>query len=574
MDKILEKANEQFRADRGLEELNQSELFESFSAFCILHSIYRDEFEPEDFRVGGSNDLSVDSVAVLINGDLLIDKEDIAAATAEARTLDVHFILIQSKTTPSFDGRFITDFADNLVQIFEDSSSRYPASPDIKNLQESIEHVYEDIGKLRTLPRLSVFYATSGRVTGAEHLDSKREAAENRLDETNFFGSVEFQLLGARELRDLYHRATTAVPAKFTMGKKISIPKIPGVEQAFLGLLSAVDLVSIITDNGGSIRKSIFFENVRDFQDYNAVNTDIQGTVRDSSRRQRFAVLNNGVTIVSRELRTAGDEMWLFDFQVVNGCQTCHVLFDEQDNLAESVWVPVKIIESRDDDIIAGITAATNRQTAVTDEDLEAKERFHKDLEDLFNSYEESRRLYYERRSEQYSSQPNIEKTRVINRGQLRRAFASVFLGEPARAARSYKTLRESRKDDIFQERHDPLVYYTSASALYRVEWLIRNRKIDRKYSPAKYHILHSIKKLIISNKDLPQSPRKQKIECEKILEVVWDGNRSTELVKHIIRAIDIAIENYRNNELERDFLRSQALTAALDQTLGYAPDE
>ena len=76
--------------------------------------------------------------------------------------------------------------------------------------------------------------------------------------------------------------------------------------------------------------------------------------------------------------------------------------------------------------------------TAVTDEDLEAKERFHKELEELFKSFEEPERLYYERRSAQYSPQSGLEKTRIVSRGQLTRAYASVFLGEAAKAASGF----------------------------------------------------------------------------------------------------------------------------------------
>lgn len=568
MDRILEGLNSQFRAERDLHNLDSSKLFECFCGFCVIRSIHEEDFSPEEFRMGGGGDLSIDVAAVLINGDLLIDPLDVAAAVDNARSLDVHFIIVQAKTSGSFEGRVITDLADNLTVLFASKEVNYPTSPELSDFKRCIEAVYRDIGKLRELPRISVYYATSGRVTDDSHLEGKRKSAIDRLDGTNLFQYVQWSLLGARELRELYQRATTAVSAEFSMQKRISLPKIPGVEQAFLGLLPAIELVKIITDASGGVRKSAFFENVRDFQDYNSVNVEIQRTLQDESRRDRFAVLNNGVTIVAREIRTAGDDVRISEFQIVNGCQTCHVLFGEQDKLGSSVWVSVKLIESRDDDVISGITAATNRQTAVTGEDLEAKERFHKELEDLFKAFDEGERLYYERRSGQYSPQHGLEKTRIVSRGQLARAYASVFLGEPARAGRFYKALREARKDDLFREGQSTYAYYTSAAVAYRVEWLIRNRKIDGAYAPAKYHLMGAIKTMVLGEVELDPSPRKAEKQCKAILDVVWDVSRSTNIMQLIIEAVDKAIERARTTELVRDFLRSQRFTAALNLVL------
>lgn len=49
------------------------------------------------------------------------------------------------------------------------------------------------------------------------------------------------------------------------------------------------------------------------------------------------------------------------------------------------------------------IIKATNRQTEVTDEQLIALNEFHRRLEAFYASYSGARRLYYERRSKQYS---------------------------------------------------------------------------------------------------------------------------------------------------------------------------
>lgn len=568
MDRILEGLSQQFKIERDLRKLEPSELFESFCTFSVLRTLFEEEFDPEDFRLGGGGDLGIDAAAVIVNGDLLIEAADVRAAVENARSVDAHFVLIQAKSATNFEGKVIADLADNLVDLFSSKQISYPASADLQNLKEAIEEVYKDLGKLKQLPRLSVHYATSGQVTDDEHLEQKRKSATDRLDGENLFLDVSFNLLGSRELRELYQRATNAVSTAFSMQKRISLPRIPGVEQAFLGLLPATDLVKIITDASGGIRKSVFYENVRDFQDYNPVNAEIRKTLQDIDRRERFAVLNNGVTIVAREIKSAGDDLRITDFQIVNGCQTCHVLFDEQERLGSAVWISVKLIESRDDDVIAGITTATNRQTAVSDEDLEAKEQFHKDLEELFKSYPAPERLYYERRSGQYGPQHDLEKTRIVTRGQLTRAYGAVFLDEASKAGRFYKDLRESRKNDLYAEGQSTTAYYTAASVAYRVEWLLRNKKIDRKYAPAKYHIMSALKMYVMGEKQLERSKRKAERQCKELLALVWDAQRSTAVMESIIGAVDRAIEVGRTGELLRDFMRSQKFTTALNREM------
>ncbi|MFG1855997.1 AIPR family protein [Actinomadura geliboluensis] len=558
MDRIIEGLCQRFQQERGLRALSTSEAFETFSGFCVLSSFFEDEFDPEEFRLGSKGDLGIDVAGFIVNGDLLLDAADVRAAISQARVLDVRIVIVQAKQTQGFEAKVFTDLADNLVELFTADSLSYPASPDVQNIRECIDAMYSDLGKFqRGLPGISVRYVSTG-ATGDAMLEAKRKAAAKRIDQTNYFTDVDVRPLGARELRDLYQRATEAVSADFTMPKRISLPKIPDVDQAFLGVLPATDLVQILTDPGGGIRKTLFYENVRDFQDYNPVNVEIQQTVRDPERRDRFAVLNNGITIVTRELTVAGDDIHIRDFQIVNGCQTCHVLFDEKVNLEDGIHVTVKIIQSSKEDVIAGITAATNRQTAVSDEDLEGREAFHKELENLFTSFPEGERLYYERRSRQYSSQ-NIEKTRVITRGLLTRTYASMFLDEPSRAGRYYKELKEARASDLFNDRDSALAYYTSAATFYRIDWLFRNKRLDRRYSPAKYQLLMAIKVYLLGEGALPQGNRLAERECRKILDVVWEPHKAEELVQELLPAVDAAARAESNTDvITRDTVRTQ----------------
>ena len=114
--------------------------------------------------------------------------------------------------------------------------------------------------------------------------------------------------------------------------------------------------------------------------------------------------MNNGVTIIAKTLRATANRFYIEDYQIVNGCQTSHVLFDRKEALDSTVMVPLRLIATKDDDVIASIIVATNRQTEVREEQLLALSSFQKKLEAFFSSFDEAQRLYYERRSRQYHS--------------------------------------------------------------------------------------------------------------------------------------------------------------------------
>jgi hypothetical protein len=558
VDLIIQGLTKQFQNERGLTALREDEAFEAFAGFCVLSDFYEDEFDPDRLRTGGGNDLGIDVVGVLVNGDLLRDAADVRDAVEQARQLDVRFVTVQAKTTAGFEAKVFTDLADNLVHLFTAPQVRYPASEDVVNLRACIDAIYSNVAKLsRGLPRLSVRYVSTGSV-GNDLLDQKRASAAAALDATNRFEEVDVRPVGARELRELYKRATDAVSASFTMPKRIALPRIPGVEQSFLGVLPAPDLVArVLTDPSGGIRKTLFYENVRDFQDYNTVNKEIRTTLRDEERRERFAVLNNGITIVTRELTTAGDDFRIRDFQIVNGCQTCHVLFDERESLNDGVFVNIRLVESRDEDVIAGIIAATNRQTAVTDEDLAARETFQKELEAFFTAQPEQRRLYYERRSRQYSAQQQVEKTRIITRGQLTRAYAAMFLDEPARIGH-YTELKEARAGELFQSGHNPIAYYAAASTSYRIEWLFRNSKLHRAYAPTRYHLLAAVKTYLLGAGRLDPRPKKATEECRRILDMMWSPLRAEHLIHRLLDVVVIAAEQGTQSAPIGELVRTQ----------------
>ena len=575
MDGIIAGLVDEFQKNYALAELAQSEAFEAFAAYCVLKTYYEEEFNPDEFRMGGGNDLGIDAIGVLVDGNLFQDAADVRAHIRRSRRVEVQVIVIQAKTTAGFDTRVISDLADNLSHITGTGTLPYAASGDITNFRECLEAVYGNIAKLSgALPELHVYYVTTGdRI--ADLVASKATSAADRLRSQGRFDQVEFRCVTRDGLRQLYRRATTKVAVQFPMPRKVSLPKVPDVEQALLGLLSARDLVArILADESGRLRKTLFHGNVRDYLgDDNPVNREIAKTLRDSSRRERFAVLNNGITIVTRGLHVVGDDVYLDDFEIVNGCQTCHVLFEHRNELTDNVHVSVRIVHSQDEDVINGIVGATNRQTTIREEDLTIRGSFHRLLEDYFtHSRDPERRLFYERRTKQYDHH-SVVKTRIITRAQLIRSYAAMFLGEPTRGDH-YRSLTSPDSGNLFAEGHQPVVYYTAATAFYRLDWLLRNGRIPKTYAPYRFHILAAIKLRVLGQAPVQHTSRAAERECKRILDIMWDKSASEGLVLKLLTPLQRAIDTEQAEGVDaRELAGNQRFTKRVsNEILGSTP--
>ncbi|WP_180804559.1 AIPR family protein, partial [Vibrio parahaemolyticus] len=107
----------------------------------------------------------------------------------------------------------------------------------------------------------------------------------------------------------------------------------------------------------------------------------------------------------------------------------------------EQVQVPIKIVVTADEDIKTSITLATNSQTEVKTEQLEALSLFQKQLELYYSAEKTSLPLYYERRSQQYNSVTGIKRNQVISIPIQIKSFASMFLNSPHLVSGYYGTI-------------------------------------------------------------------------------------------------------------------------------------
>jgi hypothetical protein len=552
MDLVLEDQLRAFQVDRGLTGLRREQAFETFATFCILGLHYEesdDGFEPDDARVGGAGDLGIDAVVVEINDKICTTVEDVRKAVGRAPRIRAKFVVVQAKAQNIFDPDTLTKLGEALFQVFRTQPmAAVRTSKKIKALRECVDLVYAHGRKLVGRPELSAYYAAGGSVP-KDGTAAKCAEVVARIEALERLEPVRLRLIGTDELIELYRRTSDAVSASVKMENRVTLPPIPGVRQAFIGVLRAKDIVEdLLTNPAGAIRSELFNENVRSFLGYGEADEDDQGDsvnsqIRDTVRgevQQKFSVLNNGITIVARSLGVVGHELRMRDFHIVNGCQTCYVLFDDAGKLDEGTYVPAKVIETADEALISEIVSAANRQNAVAPGDLVAREKLQRDIEDHFKVRPVSGRLYYERRPGQYENE-DVEKTRIITRPQLMKAYAAMYLDEAHRVTRLSEVVA-SRGDELFRPRDTPLPYYASASAYYRVEWLLRNAYIPAAYSQARFHFVAGFKLYVLGPDRLPDAPRALKTACEELLDVLWSTDRAQDVGQALGSALLFAL--------------------------------
>jgi hypothetical protein len=430
IDRITQSLLSEFSEGAGTTTLPEDQRFEHFAAFLAISRHFSETFDTSDVVTGSGGDTGIDAVGILVNGALVTDPELVEELAATNGYVDATFVFVQAERSANFEAAKIGQFGFGVTDFFKERPT-LPRNRAVSDAAETMSAIFQRSSKFkRGNPVCKLFYVTTGRWTGDKNLEARRQAVIDDLGQMNIFRELDFVPIGATEIQKIYSQTKNAISRDFVFEHKTVLPEMPGVKEAYLGYLPAQDFVRLLDDGTGHIIKSIFYDNVRDWQDYNSVNTDIKTTLDSAEERARFVLMNNGVTIIAKTLTPTGNKFHIEDYQIVNGCQSSHVIFDCRDELDENVVVPLRLIASDNEAVIASIVKATNRQTEVKEEQLIALSDFQKKIEAFFLANEPGQRLYYERRSRQYNAAvPPVEKTRIVTPSNLIRAYASV--GDP-----------------------------------------------------------------------------------------------------------------------------------------------
>jgi len=557
MDKILASYVEDFSGKQGFGDLTPAEQFHHFVNYCFVSRATPDSFDIEDLSTEGNGDTGVDGVAVLINGHIVSSPEDVDYFRDRVGRLDVEFVFLQSKSGAHFSAAEIGTFFFGVKEFFSEAPMAR-ANAAISAFRDLKDYIYKLSIEMNKPPVCSLHYAGAGEWHDDANLLARVDSGRAELEATHLFSMVTFTPADADRLKALYRTLRNKVECEVPFDKHTILPQIAGVTEAYLGILPCHEYLRLITDEDGDIRRGLFYDNVRDFQGDNPVNREIAATFDDPANSGHFVLLNNGVTIVARSINKVGAKFRVTDYQIVNGCQTSHVLHQNRKRIGAEVFLPVKLVVTDDPELTNRVIRATNRQTEVKVEAFESLTPFHRTLEEFYSSFgkDSGKRLYYERRSKQYLSLPIPERS-IVSLAMQCKAFLAMFLDEPHSTPRYYGEVLTATRGRMFQDDHRPYAYYTAAYCLVRIENLFRQKKLPvwcRKY---RYHMMMLIRMTDGGPKMPPMSSKNMDKYCEDICSVLWDDAKLLEHAKRAVASIDKALSTFTGDKALAKRLRS-----------------
>ena len=467
-DPVLRAYLNDFSNSYNLSDLPEPDIFEFFSAYCVYLRDFSEHVLLDDVIVAGGLDSGIDAIGIFLN-DISVTSTAQVDEIASRQRIDADLCFVQAKTSRNLNAAEIGSFLQGVKEFL--AKKYMPTNQNVVDKRVLSDHVFRNSVKMRSKPRLHLYYCYVGSYKGDPIVDGRVKAGCEELSGYNIFSDIQFKFLDSDKLQERYQEVNLRIEKEVQINEYAALPPIKGIRQAYLGVLPCKELVKLLSNADGKLHKALFNENVRDFLSRNPVNDEIAATVTSAENQSRLAALNNGITIVARNIQIVGKKFILGDYQIVNGCQTSHIVFEHQNCLKSDTSLPVKIIEAEDRELVNEIVRATNRQTEVKDEAFAVLGEFHKRLERFFLSVDANPeyRLVYERRKRQYSDTAYTAQN-IVTLTFLTNAFVSCCLDNPVDANDYYGVLLTKHKSTMYVENHSLWPYLVSAMILREVE--------------------------------------------------------------------------------------------------------
>ena len=505
LEPIIRVKLQDYRKAYELDSYQDGVVFERFANQTILTNHQPDAFSVYDdlldlICVGGSNDMGIDGLCIKINGIFVRSVQDIKDQLSHHKKTDIEFLFIQSKYKEKFDSGEYAKFINGITDFLGEDHYQ-PRNEKISMWLEIKSYLMSD-DVMKTWihnPTIRAYYIVMGTWNNSPHIIAISQKLQQDIANLNAYGELFIKYIDASAFKKICDDNDSSFRTVFNVIDTFSLTAVDNVDNSSIILCFATELLRLLVTEEGIIRKSLFNDNVRDFQGDTTINHEIYKTIKDEP--MSFVLLNNGITIVCDEVIPGNRKVTIVNPQIVNGCQTCNVIYMASKNGLDisQVVVSAKIISTRSDDITNKIVKGTNRQNIVYDEAFEVTKEFHKDLEDVFSamsSENQNNKIYYERRSKQYFSNPLIKPSQKVNLRILIQSFISIFLNEPHNGHRHESKLLQDYRNRIFIDKQSKLPYYTASLLYIKLEGFLKSDETLKRVVTYRSHLSMIIKEL------------------------------------------------------------------------------
>ena len=565
-----------YRKEHAGNDQRDGVIFERMLTQAIIendapNSINNDETLLDLICVDDYYDSGIDSICIRVNGHIITSHDFFNFILEKDKAIrSAEIILIQSKCKDKFDLKEISTFIMGVQNFLETVSSRKLNSKvqywfDVKN------EILENVQYWTEMSHIDIrlFYAAanatwtnSSEVLGTfetlKKVTSRFENGIYQIENPIFIDENKLQKITLNE--------TESYSAKLALQ---GTPLQLSGDEAVMGcaaIINANDLLGILIDETtGNLKRGLFEENVRDYQGNTNVNQSIRETIKTAP--ESFILRNNGITILANRLEYPNlNSVRITNPQIVNGCQTCSVLYyAHKDGIDVSkVQVFARIISTNETETINSIVSANNNQNIVHDMINEITKEYHKKLEQFFRDYKdvsESRHVYYERRSKSLANENLCGYQKCTIRSLIQSAVA-VWFDSPYDATNSEFRLISMYKNKVFSDNHKEICYYAAASLYSAFDKLLYENRIDSSWRSAKPAVCYLVKKSICPEKISLNDTDKAEDAAKKILNLL---KKNADTIEEFEKALNIYVKakelfKEKNNKNMNQFLGSQKI--------------
>ncbi|OFT30677.1 AIPR family protein [Corynebacterium sp. HMSC08D02] len=553
---------------------SESVEFEYYAAHHFLSRYVNNDIRLTEQTLIRDDDGGIDAIGILINGQFANDASDVEELIREDDENTVRIGFLQAKTSEKYDTKLIARFLNGVSRMTRAAGAcEYSLlEPALREKAEALATIVDNISKfsVTTIP-CDIFYVTlSDRVFGDGNAQgvppsygTQVDDELKRLKELNVYDFQNLRFVGQKALDERVEELRGTLEAKFKLLDACNISATGKIDRALIGVISVAELRKIILDDNSEVRERLFDENVRLYQgEDNEVNQAISRTLK-SSDRSRFPFLNNGLTIITRELNAAFDQYHMKGYQIVNGCQTTNEIArwlralgsdpkEDPDTLADEVLVPIKIIQTADKESVRDITVATNSQTLISKQDIPVDPALAMRVEEYFAQMPEDAgdqgriKLRYKRQSG-VSQNEAVPGLRTFDTRELSRAFLACIYGNSSTAI-GQPNKANSPDSGVWGDNSEVLFYF-SALMLYRVERALV-RTPTNGIKPAKYHIAMLASRYVLP--ELSQIGDPAVASQKKLYKELARSLESNEWLTRINTGIELAIDVIQSHFSEK----------------------
>ncbi len=548
MDVITRSYFDDFKEKFGYDHISEEIAFEYFVNYCNVSKYFtNDSITPtmlDDIATQYVADVGFDGFAVIANSRLVTNFEELEEVLRADGYLNVKFVFVEAKMTGIIQPESVRHFYDAVLNTFEYALGRHEIDIRLTStITKFIQHIYSRSAKFEnnTYPEVILLFNSLNSSTLAPEVLRINSIYKDLLMDTGLFSKVTMNVQGWKDLGEMYRHSTTKEVVELEIPKQpIPLPKIQKVQQGYLALVPFSEFKKLIIDADDNL-KNVFNANVRAYQGENLVNRAIANTLKEGDIAI-FTAMNNGITIIAGQMKYENSTLSVSDYQIVNGCQTSHVLYKNRrlDGI-DNLQLLVKFIASSDNEIRTKIILGANSQTEVKREQLIALSEVQELIEEYYNTFKGENRLYYERRSKQYMYDNTVPKNKIITIPIQIKAVVSMFIGQPHSIRGYYGSVVEKLgSEEIFSEKYCIDIYYTSALTLYKMNELFTSGFIPPTYRKVKFHLILAAR--LIAEKTIGKMPaleeKSMEDYCKKLNDLLIDRKRCTALFEDVVRFI------------------------------------